>query len=73
MERRKRRSFTEEFKAEAVRLAREGTKALPQLAKDLDLLQVIDEPANIVDAIFAFYEAREDLLSTQSKEPGAYL
>jgi predicted Rossmann-fold nucleotide-binding protein len=42
-------------------------------AKDLDLLQVIDEPANIVDAIFAFYEAREDLLSTQSKEPGAYL
>jgi transposase len=37
MERRKRRSFTEEFKAEAVRRAREGTKSLPQLAKYLDL------------------------------------
>ena len=42
-------------------------------AKDLDLVQLIDEPANIVDAIFAFYEAREDLLSAHSKEPGAYL
>ncbi|MFC7517750.1 TIGR00730 family Rossman fold protein [Herbaspirillum sp. GCM10030257] len=42
-------------------------------AKDLDLVQLIDEPANIVDAIFAFYEAREDLLSAYSKEPGAYL
>lgn len=39
MERRKRRSFTEEFKAEAVRLVREGTKSLPQLAKDLDLTE----------------------------------
>ena len=39
MERRKRRSFTEEFKAEAVRLAREGTKSLPQLAKDLNLTE----------------------------------
>ncbi len=39
MERRKRRSFTEEFKADAVRLAREGTKSLPHLAKDLDLTE----------------------------------
>jgi transposase len=39
MERRKRRSFTEEFKAEAVRLVREGAKSLPQLAKDLDLTE----------------------------------
>jgi len=39
MERRKRRSFTEEFKAEAVRLVREGTKSLPQLAQDLDLTE----------------------------------
>jgi len=42
-------------------------------ARDMDLVQLIDEPANIVDAIFAFYEAREDLLSVHSKEPGAYL
>jgi uncharacterized protein (TIGR00730 family) len=27
--------------------------------KDLELMQLIDEPANIVDAIFAFYEARD--------------
>jgi transposase len=39
MERRKRRSFTPEFRAEAVRLVREGTKSLPQLAKDLDLTE----------------------------------
>jgi transposase len=37
MERRKRRSFTPEFRAETVRLVREGTKSLPQVAKDLDL------------------------------------
>ena len=41
--------------------------------KDLELVQVIDEPANVVDAIFAFYEARYDLLTEESKEPGAYL
>ena len=39
MDRRKRRSFTAEFKAEAVRLVREGTKTLPVLAKDLDLTE----------------------------------
>jgi transposase len=37
MERRKRRSFTPEYKAEAVRLVREGSKGLAQVAKDLDL------------------------------------
>jgi uncharacterized protein (TIGR00730 family) len=41
--------------------------------KDLDLVQLIDEPANVVDAIFAFYEARSELLSADSKETGAYL
>ena len=39
MERRKRRSFTPEFRAEAVRLVRAGTKPLPQVAKDLDLTE----------------------------------
>ena len=39
MERRKRRSFNAEFKAEAVRLVREGSKSLPQVAKDLDLTE----------------------------------
>lgn len=39
MERRKRRKFTTEFRAEAVRLVREGTKSLAQVAKDLDLTE----------------------------------
>ena len=39
MERRKRRKFTTEFRAAAVRLVREGTKSLPQVAKDLDLTE----------------------------------
>jgi transposase len=39
MERRKRRSFTPEFRAEAARLVREGSKSLPQVAKDLDLTE----------------------------------
>jgi len=39
MERRKRRSFTPEFRADAVRLVREGSKSLPQVAKDLDLTE----------------------------------
>jgi uncharacterized protein (TIGR00730 family) len=42
-------------------------------AADMDLVQLIDEPANVVDAIFAFYEARNELLTEDSKEPGAYL
>jgi len=39
MERRKRRSFNPEFRADAVRLVREGSKSLPQVAKDLDLTE----------------------------------
>ncbi|HEX8438226.1 MAG TPA: transposase [Archangium sp.] len=39
MERRKRRSFTPEFRADAVKLVREGSKSLPQIAKDLDLIE----------------------------------
>lgn len=42
-------------------------------AEDMNLIQIIDEPANVVDAIFAFYEAHHELLSEDSKEPGAYL
>ncbi|HJV73514.1 MAG TPA: TIGR00730 family Rossman fold protein [Noviherbaspirillum sp.] len=41
--------------------------------KDLDLVQVIDEPANVVDAIFAYYEAHHELLMAEAKEAGAYL
>jgi hypothetical protein len=44
MERRKRWSFTPEFKAEVVRLVREGTKSLPQVAKDLDLTEPPNPP-----------------------------
>jgi transposase-like protein len=35
--RRKRRSFTKEFKAEAARLCRVGDRSIAQVAKDLDL------------------------------------
>jgi transposase len=37
-QRRKRRSFTKEFKAEAVRLCRVGDRSISQVAKDLDLV-----------------------------------
>lgn len=40
MERKKRRSFTPEFRAEAVRLVKEGTKSLSHVAKDLDLTEL---------------------------------
>ena len=36
---RARRSFTPEFKAEAVRLCRVGDRSIPQVAKDLDLTE----------------------------------
>jgi transposase len=38
-QRRKRRSFTREFKAEAVRLCRVGDRSITQVAKDLDLTE----------------------------------
>jgi transposase len=37
MERRKRRSFTKEFKAETARLVRAGGKSVAEVARDLDL------------------------------------
>ncbi len=36
---RKRRHFTREFKAEAVRLCKLGDRSIPQVAKDLDLTE----------------------------------
>jgi transposase len=39
MGRRPRRSFTPEFKAEAVRLVRESGKSVGQIAKDLDVIE----------------------------------
>ena len=39
MERRKRRSFTPEFKAEAVRLCKVGDRSIRQVAVDLDLTE----------------------------------
>ena len=35
---------------------------------DIEIMQLIDEPANIVDAIFAFYEAR-DVALTEIERP----
>jgi transposase-like protein len=39
MERRKRRAFTDEFKAETVRLVLEGGKTVAEVARDLDLTE----------------------------------
>ena len=39
MARRKRRTFTAEFKADAVRLVREGTRSVQQVAAELDLTE----------------------------------
>ena len=39
MARRKRRAFTPDFKAEAVRLAEAGDRSIPQVAKNLDLTE----------------------------------
>jgi hypothetical protein len=36
--------------------------------EDIEIMQLIDEPANIVDAIFAFYEAR-DISLTEIERP----
>lgn len=40
---------------------------------DLDLIQLIDEPANIVEAIFAFYEARDIELTDEEHQKALYL
>jgi transposase-like protein len=39
MERRKRRAFTKEFKAETVRLVVEGGRSISEVARDLDLTE----------------------------------
>ena len=36
--------------------------------QDLDLVQLIDEPTHIVEAIFAFYEAR-DIVPAETERP----
>lgn len=40
---------------------------------DLNLIQLIDEPAHIVDAIFAFYEARDIEPSEEERQRMLYL
>ncbi len=40
---------------------------------DMNLLQIIDEPANVVDAIFAFYEARDIVLTDSDPQSSSYL
>jgi uncharacterized protein (TIGR00730 family) len=41
--------------------------------KDLNLVQIIDEPANVVDAIFAFYEAHDIEPSDEERQRMLYL
>ncbi len=40
---------------------------------DLDLVQLIDEPAHIVEAIFAFYESRDIVPSETERPPQSFL
>lgn len=42
-------------------------------AIDMNLVQVIDEPANVVDAIFAFYEEREITPTEPERQTGSFL
>ena len=42
-------------------------------AEDLNLVQLIDEPANIVDAIYAFYEERNIEPSEEEQHRMLYL
>lgn len=42
-------------------------------ASDLNLVQLIDEPANIVDAIFSFYEAHDIEPSEEERQRMLYL
>ncbi len=41
--------------------------------QDMDIVQLIDEPANVVDAIFAFYEARSLEPSDEEHQKSLYL
>lgn len=42
-------------------------------AADMGIVQLIDEPSNIIDAIFAFYEARETEPPEDDRQKGFYL
>ncbi len=42
-------------------------------AEDMELVQVIDEAANVVDAIFAFYEARDLVPAETDRQTGSFL
>jgi uncharacterized protein (TIGR00730 family) len=42
-------------------------------AKDMELVQVMDEPANVIDAIFAFYEASDLAPATTDQKTGSFL
>lgn len=41
--------------------------------KDMELVQLIDEPANVIDAIFAFYEERDIVPSESEHESSGFL
>ena len=41
--------------------------------EDMELVQLIDEPVNVIDAIFAFYEERDIVPSESEHEPRAFL
>jgi uncharacterized protein (TIGR00730 family) len=41
--------------------------------EDMNLIQLIDEPANIVEAIFAFYEARDIELTDEEHQKALFL
>jgi transposase len=64
---RPRRSFTDEFKADAVRLCKTGDRTIGQVAKDLDLTETaLREWVNRADA--AASASTEDALSTDERD-----
>lgn len=42
-------------------------------ARDMDLVQIIDDPAKVVEAIFAFYESQDQVVPDPNKQTGAFL
>lgn len=70
--RRARRSFTKEFKAEAVRLCRVGDRSIGQVAKDLDLTETsLREWMSRADADAG--KGRPEVLTTAEREELAKL
>jgi transposase len=68
MKRRQRRSFTAAYKAETVRLIREGGKPVPQVARDLDLSETAVRRWLQQAEVDAGHGSRGELTSAEREE-----